>query len=259
MDKMMCFVCLGKQGDCLNALRVAHHWFKTHNQKPAFMVSKQYSGILERVSYVEPVIFDEDWTHLKEALTVAKREFNEVISLATYGRQFPIEHRTSSFALDQFERAGVMPLWDKLPLVINYAERKPFAKPTILLCDHSQSSPFLYKQRLYQLLKENFPKHQVLLLSDVLLPHFADFVGWYDKADALVTIETAHRHLSVATKTPVFALAADKPTKWNGTAWHKRLSFYCRYSEFEQRQDELIQSMKETLAGVKKPEVITLN
>ncbi len=256
---MTAFVCLGKTGDLINSLRVAHHWFKTHNQKPAFMVSKQYSGILERVSYVEPVIFDEDWTHLKEALTVAKREFNEVISLATYGRQFPIEHRTSSFALDQLERAGLLPLWNDLPLVINYAERKPFQKPTILYADHSQSSPFLYKQKLYQLLKVNFPKYQVLLLSDVLLPHFADFVSWYNQADALVMVETAHLHLSAATRTPTFALATDKPHKWNGTAWHKRLSFYCRYPEFEQRQDELIQSMKDTLAGVKKPEILCLN
>jgi ADP-heptose:LPS heptosyltransferase len=117
----------------------------------------------------------------------------------------------------------------------------------------------LYKQKLLELLKKNFPKHQILLLSDVLLPHFADFVGWYDKADAIVTIETAHRHLAMATKQPVFALAADKPTKWNGTAWSQRLAFYCRYSEFEQRLDELIQAIKDKLSGVKQPEVTCLN
>jgi len=223
------------------------------------MVSKQYSSILERAPYVEPFIYNGAWTSLEAALLVAKLHFNRVICLATFGLKFPIEHKTSSFATDQFERAGLLHLWNNLPLVLDYAKRKPFQKPTILFADHSQSSPFLYKQSLYQLLKENFPDHQVLLLSDVLLPHFADFVGWFDKADALVTVETAHLHLSAASRTPVFALAADKPGKWNGTAWSKRLSFYCRYSEFEQRKGELIQAIKDTLAGVKKPEIVCLN
>jgi hypothetical protein len=161
--------------------------------------------------------------------------------------------------LEPYERMNWLPLYDTLPLVINYAERKPFQKPTILYADHSQSSPFLYKQRLLELLKVNFPKYQILLLSDVLLPHFADFVSWYNQATALVTVETAHLHLSAATRTPTFALATDKPGKWNGSAWSKRFKFYCRYSEFEQRQDELIQAMKDTLAGVNKPEVLCLN
>lgn len=223
------------------------------------MVAKQYAHILDRVTYVEPDVFDGDWADLKTALVLAKRKYNQVVCLSTYGKNFPIEHRTSSFVLDQHDRAGLLPLYDALPLHIRWEPRKPFLKPTILYADHSQSSPFLYKQKLYQLLKENFPDHQVLLLSDVLLPHFADMIGWYDKADALVTVETAHLHLSSATKTPTFALATDKPSRWHGSPQSKRFQFYCRYGEYDQRKGELIEAMKDTLAGIKKPEIQCLN
>ena len=257
---MTCFVAVGcKLGDCVNALPLVHHWAITNGEKPTLMVAKQYASILNRVSYVEPLVFDGNWIDLKPALSLAKQKFNHVVCLGVFGKDFPVEHRTTSFMLEPYERMGWLPLYGTLPLVINYTERKPFQKPTILYADHSQSSPFLYKQRLLELLKNNFPKHQVLLLSDVLLPHFADFVGWYDKADALVSVETAHMHLSAATRTPTFALATDKPHKWNGSAWSKRFKFFCRYGEFEQRQEELIEAIKCTLAGIKKPEILCLN
>lgn len=257
---MTCFVIVGcKTGDVLSALPIIHHAAITTKERPAVMIARQYASILERVPYVTPMIFNGDWQDLKGALRLAKRHSSRVVCLSTYGREFPVEHRTSSFVLDQYDRAGILSLWDKLPLVIEYKPRLPFGRPTILFADHSQSSPFLHKQDLHALLVESFPSHQIIRLSDIKLPHICDFVGWFDQADALVTIETVHLHLSAATTKPVFAWAADKPSKWSGSAWSKRFSFFGRYGEFEERKTEMVEAIKDTLAGIRKPEPMVLN
>lgn len=256
---MTCFVILAKHGDIINCLPIVHHEFVKTGQKPIVVVSRQYSSLLERVPYATPFIWPGDWQDLKGALKLAKQKFNNVICLSTHGRDFQIEHRTSSFMLEPYERIGCLPLYDTLPLIIGHRLRSPFTEPTILFADHSQSSPFLAKQELYALLVENFPAHQIIRLSDIVLAHIADFVGLYDKADALVTIETAHLHLSTATKTPTFVLATDRPSCWHGSAPSKRFSFFCRYGEFESRKVELIEAMKDTLAGIEKLEVVALN
>lgn len=256
---MTCFVLLGKIGDVLSGLPIVHHWNATSKEKPTVMISKQYAHVLNRVPYVQPLVYPGEWSHLNGALKLAKLNFSRVVCLATHGRDFPIEHRTSSFQLDQYDRADVLHLWDKLPLVIEYKPRLPFGRPTILYADHSQSSPFLHKQELNALLVERFPSHQIIRLSDIKLAHIVDFVGYYEQADALVTIETVHLHLSAATTKPVFAWAADKPSKWSGSAWSKRFSFFARYGEFEERKAEMIEAIKDSLAGVRKPEPMVLN
>jgi len=254
------FVVVGcKVGDILAGLPIIYHFFVTAKIKPKVVVSKDYAAIFDRVSYADVICFDGEWTDLQGALKFAKQNFNNVLCLTGFGRDFPIEHRTSSFVLELYERAGVLNQWGTLPLVISHGDQGRFDKPTILFADHSQSSPFLGKQELYGLLVESFPDYQVLRLSDYKLEHFADFVSWYESAKAIVTIECAHLHLSAATTTPVFALATDRPARWNGSAWSKRFAFYCRYGEFEDRKEELIEAIRDTLEGIKKPEVKVLN
>lgn len=261
----MTFIALGKVGDVLGTLPIIYNWFVSNHEKPTVMISKEYAHVLDRVPYVTPLVYDGHWTDLQGAYRLAKQQFDQVVCLSTFGQDFAIQHRTSSFQLEAYERAGCLHLWDTLPLVVDRGKlpdilaAHPKLAPTILLADHSQSSPFLQKQELYALLAESFPTHGIIRLSDYRLPHIVDFLSWYDRADALVTIETAHLHLSAATKTPVFALAADKPTKWSGSAWSKRFAFFCRYSEFDGRKTELIETMRDVLGGVKKPTVMALN
>jgi hypothetical protein len=198
---------------------------------------------------------------LKGALKFAKQRFYPVVVLSTFGEQFPIEHRRSSFQLDCYDRAGILQQWDCLKLTGLKSDSRNGLdlNSTILFADHSQSSPFLQKEELHRMLVESFPKHKVLRLSEHRLPHLFDFLDWYDNAEALVTIETSHLHLSAATTTPVFALATDKPHRWNGSCWSKRFKFYCRYSEFNERKEELIEAMRDELLGRKQPEIVSLN
>lgn len=254
------FLAINKLGDSVSILPLLWHEHQRTSQPVTVVVSEQYASLFDRLPYVKPVVFPGKWYELEDALKWAKERFNEVVPLTVYGDGFPIEHRTSSFQLEPWERVGMLGEWDGIEMQQHSRNRPPMVPPSILFADHSESSPFLQKEELFRLLVDNFPKHDIVRLSGVQVEHPFDLViCHYSTADALVTIDTAHIHLSQFTKTPVFALANDKPTKWNGSAWSKRFAFYCRYGEFNDRKDELIESMRATLSGWVKPEVVELN
>lgn len=71
-------------------------------------------------------------------------------------------------------------------------------------------------------------------------------IGAMNHAAALVTVETAHLHLSKASKVPTFALAAPG---WRGSAFSKRFKFFMRYVEWESRKLELIHAIRAILDG----------
>lgn len=235
------------------------------------MVSKQYASILDRVDYCEPVVFPGEWDDLEGALKLAKNNFDKVIVTQTYGRKFPIQHRRSSFQLEAYHRASCLPLWDKLPLVIKRNRKQEQSllgklgtngKRFVLFADHSQSSPFLQKDELFDLvadwLKQQPIARKLVRLSELRLPHLCDFLALYDAADALIAVESAHLHLSKASKTPVLALATDKPSLWHGSCWSNRFAFYARYSEWGNRKQEFLDCLSDALEKKPKPETVVL-
>lgn len=245
---MKCFVQLGKYGDIANICPVILYEFQSTGQKPAFLTSWKYGDIAIRMSYADPIMWDGDWQDLKGAVAFAKRKFSDVVVTQTYGKDFPIQKRRSSFQLDAWERAGRLELWDKIPLVLDTDEQKP-ASPQkhILFALNSESSPFDHSQEMLDLLAKEFPGHVLWSLDNTRLGNVVDCISLYNHADALVTVETAHIHLSRASTKPVVAIAADKPSRWHGSAFSERFAFYCRYSEFLSRKDELVRNLKAAL------------
>lgn len=247
---------LGKIGDILNAVPIAQELARRNGEPPFFIVSRQYAHILDRIPNVESVIFEGAWDDLSGAIKWAKRQFEKVIVTQTYGKDMPIEHRCSSWQLDAYDRAGMLELWDTLPLAVNAVATIEREMPVILFADYSESSPFFQKEECYEMLVKEFPLHTVLHLSDTKLKHFLDFVNWYKGASAIVCVESAHLHLTRTTKTPVVALVADKPSKWNGSAWSKRFAFHCRYSDFDQRKGEMVEALSNAMDGFKQREAV---
>ena len=89
---------------------------------------------------------------MKEAIRFGKQRFDSVTTLQCHCRDFQIQHRTPSFQLDQWLRAGCVEQFGKLPLVFdnrsqlqerilrdNTVKR---GEKFILIADHSESSPF---------------------------------------------------------------------------------------------------------------------
>src|SRR5262245_49058357 len=101
---------------------------------------------MERVTCAEALRYPGTWADLTGALKWAKQRFDNVTCLSHFGTNYQFEHRRSSFQLDCYDRAGLLPMWDKLPLDgIKLGTPKKFTKPTILFADLGQSSPFLQK------------------------------------------------------------------------------------------------------------------
>ena len=249
---MRTYLQLGKIGDVLSILPILHHEFLTTGVKPTIVIGREYASILEGVSYVEQCIWKGDIGDLAGAILFAKKRFSDVIVLQTHANNMPIQHRTPSFQLDQWQRAGCVEHFEEWPLVFDRREitREPVSlspMPYILFADHSQSSPFPQKEELSAMLKAEFPNHQIFRLSEIRVDRFYDLLGLFDRAAALVTVETAHIHLSKASPVPTFVLAADG---WRGSALHPKFRFYLRYKDWETQKDKLMFAVSTAIINV---------
>lgn len=249
------FLILGKHGDLLSVAPIFWKQFKLTGQKTNVIVSRKYADTLSCMDYVNPVVLDIGFGDLESAIKHAKRNFNEVVIPQTYGATVGIQHKLPSFQLDQYQRAGELHSWDKLPLIIkrpnnakDIVERFLGNRPAILVADHSESSPAPFADRLCALLEREFGKtHAVVRLSTIRLEKFCDCIALHDAAKAVVVTETAHLHLSKATTTPVFAFATNIPSRWHGSAWSKCFKFYARYYQYERVEQELVEEMRKVL------------
>lgn len=250
-----CFVQAAKFGDIISLLPLLSYRAEKNREPVNLVVSKQYCDAVYNLDYIKADIVDDHWQNLEFFLKYAKRKYDKVYCTQTYGKTVAIEHRYPSFQHDQWARAKSLWLFDKLPLII---PRPTYAKElvknhlgevrTILFADQGESSQFGHADDLYSSLVSEFGKtHKVVRLSAIRLEHFTDFVSLYDSAEAIIVTETAHLHLSKATRKPVFALVTDTPTRWHGSAWSKQFKLHIRYSQYQRRKQELIEGIRSVL------------
>lgn len=249
---------LGRTGDICSALPILQAEYRETKQKPRLIVSSEYAEPFQKLDFLECVVCPQSWGDLPGAILWAKKRYSDVVIAQAHGeKDYPIQRRHPSFQYDQWDRCGRLHDWGKLPLDL---PRNPKAECAIegryiLLADYGRSSPFLGIEDLYGLLVANFPSHRVVRLSSVRVAQLLDLLVLYDAADLLVTIDTLHLHLSLASKVPTIALATDSPGRWRGSAWHPRFKFYCRYGDYENRKHQLIHAAK---GVVNKSEIATV-
>jgi len=247
-----------KFGDICNVLAMLHKEFLATGQPQILVTTKGLLPLLDGVSYIQPEIYKGDWQDLKGALLWAKRKFENVKCLSFHGKNWPVHKKTCSFQLDLYERGGLLEGQHrfKFPELV-FDKRSPEreaalvaqhtkdCQPFILVADHSESSPFDQIEGLVSLLEEQFGVyHQIIRLSTVKAEKPYDLLGLYDKAVALVSIDTMHLHLSMASPVPVVALISDKPEFWHGTAWQSRFKAHVRYGDYADRQDVIIKTLQ---------------
>ena len=233
---------LAKYGDILSVLPVLNYQFQATGTPQNLIVAKQYSDILEGLEYVKPVVFDGHWQDLKGAIRFAKKSFDRVECFQLYGIGMNFEKRHPSFQLDQWDRVGCLDLWDNIPLVLPRRGKYDSTKHIISISDHSQSSPFFQKEELVEQIRNLFPNHHINRIAGKRSSSMIGILPEFDASDLVVCVDSSHLHLSAATKTPVIAMTADRPTFWHGSAWSKRFAFHCRYSDYQIRKNELSRS-----------------
>lgn len=247
----------GKIGDILSALPILGEEARIHGKRQVLVVSREYASILDRAPYVDPVVYEGDWQDLSGALRFAKKNFKKVINLATYGKQFPVEHLTPSYEYDRWYRAGYLDKWDTLPLAVSKADVTfPAPAGAILVSSTGAGVSFEHALELLNLIGTSF--QDVIDLSKIRVDNFCDMLWLYDRSACLVTIDTAHLHLSKACNIPTFVLATDKPSPWSGSGWSRKFKWYARYSEWNERKDELIRVMKRVLEGRNEPKPVVI-
>jgi predicted GH43/DUF377 family glycosyl hydrolase len=264
------YIVLGRAGDILNILPLMLVEYQA-GRSSRLMVAKEFAGILEGVKYVDPIIFDGAPHEIDRAVELARTMFKDVMCLQVAGPPEMIKQhtydpagqphaKTESFQKEMWQLAGKLELWrDQPPLVFDNrnAEReksllslKQFGysnRDWILVAVDGHSSPFPYKKLLIKLLELFFHRRvsfQIIDLSEIKAERLFDLLAvlTHRKARMLFASDSAILHLAYAVPTlPVIALTQDKPSLWHGAAWRPNHIFHCRYSDWMNRADEMLE------------------
>lgn len=226
------------------------------------VVSPHYADVLQSIDYVDVQLMDQPYTKknqdnkiIERAMRIASTEMPgaELIHISPIlGALDRHVDLTKSFITYMWNLCGELTSWGTLPLELPNRDKKremalyrqynPRDKPCILMGLHGLSSPFHHRKELLHLIKDHFTQFQIIDLSTVNAHRIYDLLGLYDRASCLVTIDTAHLHLSPASKVPVIALAQDKPM-WKGSPMGPNVRLHVRYSDFNARKLEILNSV----------------
>lgn len=265
-------VLLGANGD----LCAMMPYFKAEAERTSkpvpVLVAERYAPLFEGVSYAVPVSCPADFQDLLQAMKWLRDTMPEVPTKVIQFHGRPHETGLPSFLDEMWYLAGEWEGWQSKPLVFDRRDSHrevelvhqvlggrwiaggmvnlEKSKPVILVGTKGRSSPFPHAAQLMRRIRREFGKnHHIVNLDKVRAHRVYDLLGLYDRAAALVSIDTVHLHLSRASSVPVFALARDYPTRWHGTPHQERFAFHCRYSDYPKREDEMMVALRETLEG----------
>jgi hypothetical protein len=239
-----CFIQLGRLGDVLNILPLICH-VSTLGKKPVLMVHQEFSSVTEGLPYCDvEVITEGSWTELDNATEIAREKYSEVHVCQIHGTH-QSARKTPSFAIDAWARAGYWGEFGLHPLMLARSPEREARllasvnpqQPFILVSRNGTSSPFAHGDELLSLARAHCPN--VIDLSSIRAENFVDLLALYERADMLITTDTATIHLAEASSVPVVALLADSPTRWHGSPPKGNVVLAIRYSEFSTRRGEI--------------------
>jgi len=224
----VCIVQLGRHGDICNILPVALRIFNTF-AKPYWMISREFAPLLDGVSYVTSFVTDIPQDRVIEAIAIAKRRFKHVVVTQVWGQNYAADRRCYSYNRESWRLAGFekqfdnydwKPLFDRRDAVRESALLKrvnPTGKPMLLVnVTRGVSSPYPRGTELLSQLVFKFAgQFQIVDLATIRLERIYDVLALMERAEALVSIDTAHAHLCAAVDCPTIAICNDKP--WLGT------------------------------------------
>lgn len=217
------FFQMGRYGDIILLLPAFKEWATRIGHPVTVFTSTEFGNVFEGVSYVQPVLLKQDWWHqTKEALTVARRRCPDVIRTQLHGAGVEsVPDNLASFSLSMWDRAGLLPLYKKLPLVFD--RRNPLRemvllkkvkrtdKPLLLYNVNSWTSHLATAPELTKAIKGLASRFEIVDIGSLVAARIFDLLGLFDVAAGLVTIDTASLHLAAASKMPYIAIVRDEP------------------------------------------------
>lgn len=264
-----CFVQLGRYGDILNLLPVAHAIAREEGGKVAMLVHRDFVDLLDGVSYVDVIPYAGDMMRPHEAAQKIQGTFARIIvsQVADTGRQR--ERICESFNMEQWRYCGFLDRWTDpdLKLIIDRRSRERetklldalrlHGKPYVLVNTRSISSKFPFEDQVFTELHARFSNELIFVdMRRFQASKFHDLLGLIDNAVALVTVDTSTLHLAAASRTPVIAFIHDVELKdgpWFGSQPRgAKIALSMRYREYPHRRNEVHAALKRILADRKK-------
>lgn len=253
-------VLLGANGDICAMLPFLKLESERTGAPAKVLVSEDFAALFDGVSYAQAVPWKGHFSTLPQALNFLRDSMPEarVVPLQIFGNHGATQ-KTHSFVHEMWRIAGRPDEWDAHPLVFDRRDPRREAalvaavddgRPMILVSRKGTSSPFRFGNELLLSIKAAFGKtHNIIDLDIIQSARVYDLLALYDKADALVSIDTMHLHLSRASKVPVIALTANDPPGWQGKrGWHatppyRNQVFRINYDDYTKRPMEVVHNV----------------
>jgi hypothetical protein len=248
-------------------------------EKPRLIVSRDYQDILDGVSYVEKVVYDDPFEDIAGALEFAKELGGEVktsqvvgppdvMISQVYGNHYGVKVICDSFQQDAWRLANKLELWPKQPKLVFDKRSKtredklvsgiPKDKPWLVVSTGGNSSPFQYQDLLGEVLKHCLPEFHVVDLAKIKAKKFFDLLGVMDHPNthAMILTDSGPLHLAYATEKPVHAIATDSPSMWHGAAWRPFYASYTRYKNFPRDLTRMLDMIRNPRPKPKFPNIV---
>ena len=231
-NETTCVVQLGRYGDIINILPLLRHIHERHGT-PVLMVSRQFSDLLEGVSYVKPWIMDLDYSQLVPAIRRAEDRYDRVIVSQVWGRGYNHPDKGESYNRDSWQRAGfghlfdneqMLPVFDKRVMARETSVMETLTGPEtgvdyiVVQVTRSASSPYPNGKHLRAMIGLEAAERgiRVVDIADYNAPRLFDLLGLLSAAQMIVTIDTAILHLAAACPgTPCLAISNNR--RWYGS------------------------------------------
>lgn len=247
------YIQLGRFGDAIASVPLCWLYWKQTGKKCALMVQRDFASFLEGISYIVPEIWHGDWRDVPAAKAWARmRGYSDIVVAQIYGFNVKTPHTTTSFILESWKQVGRLNDFGA-PLVFDQRNKEreaelmkglPTDKPWVLVAADGYSAPFPYREQLFDDLKGRLGESaHVIDLAPIKTDHYHDFLGMIDKAACLVTIDTGFGQLAMASKTPICALIANKPTTWHSSPQRNQHLTYIRYDDYPKRKVEMMDAV----------------
>lgn len=219
---------LGRYGDIINILPICKH-LADKGEKVHLVVSKDFESLLDGVSYVKPVAMPVPFRKLTEVITDVKANYAKVIRCQVYGENFQQSQFAPTYNQEEWREAGFWsefnnpnwkPVFDKRDKERESALAKRVFKtdkPKIV-CSLSSglTAPFSGHKAVFAALVAALPQYEVVEIGSLKAERIYDILGLYDRAELIVSTDTATLHLAAACDTPLYAILNNVP--WLGSS-----------------------------------------
>lgn len=159
------YVQLGRTGDICGILPLLYSDFKKTGEKQRLMVAKEFAGVLDGVSYVEPIIWEGHYNQLEEAAKLADTMSKEVIVTQVNAHAVGTETYLASIAVEKTQDFIVVPKREARAMTgaVTDAHNKEQWQLAGRIDDWEECLPLVFDKRS--------PEREAKLLRDVGITH----------------------------------------------------------------------------------------